>query len=573
MQKGISSVISILLILLISISMTGFAFLFMSRLGNQASNASISHSESLGKSAQTMLKVDGIGGDSVYIRNVGSVPIANDTLDFYIDNSRVSVSIQQNISHGEIGDISILDTWKFSPGKHSLKITGNGPETLQQVEMVPHESSAAYMSLDAISGNAIAEHSGSAYGYLYGIMNGTIYSSKYSDGKSGYGMAFDGDNDYIVMGTSPLLAPENYLTAMAWVRMDSLSGQQYFISRGRDSWGSGYSLYLSSGRFYGEINLDDALNGTEIDISSSTVPSAGIWYHVALTYSSFSGAYLYVNGVPESSSPKTGPIVYRSGQGDNFVLGVMSYNYPNYFDFNGILDGVRIYNRVLSPEEISAIYSSSDTTELRKGLAGEWNFDEGYGDIAIDSHMAIPGKLGNAIQFTGSESVVTEHNGTISPETTVSLWFMISDWQNRAVIGRQSYDSITYTQERGWKLYRNATMPQGSLAWVFFYNRTDGTTSSIAPVYTGLSVDTWYHAMISVNPDGSFSSYINGALNSSGSSISGFSSWGGTGYQTDARLCLGLPGEELGNNLKGAVDEVAVYSKALAPGQLLSLRQ
>lgn len=581
MRKGISSAISVLLILMISISMIGFAFIFLSRLGTQASNTSISQADNIGKSAQTMMKVDGIGGDSVYIRNVGSVPIANDTLGFYIDSSRVSVSIPQNISTGQIGDAEIEDSWKFSPGSHSLKITGAGADSYHDVYIVPHESSVAYTSLET-SGNTIIDYYGNSYGYVYGLNNGTLGDLVPSSmpswvaGKNGYGLEFRGD--YVNFSSNSFLYPgTGSFTVEGWIYHINYSypnttfpiGDSSSYNPGNKGWEIGHS-YNANGI---NVILNDGTNRANglitFDAGYMPLDILNSWAHIVIVFNRTSGrAYGFVNGTRQS-----GQLDISSVTGD--VTGTKDIRLGNMVGWllGGTADEIRIYRRALSDSEVYQRYQGIETAEIRKGLAGEWNFDEGYGSIAKDSHMSIPGKFGNALQFTGSESVVTEHNGSISPETTVSLWFRISDWQNRAVLGRQSYDSITYTQERGWKLYRNATMAQGSLAWVFYYNISGGATSSISPVYTGLAADTWHHALISVKPDGSYSTYLNGVLNSSGSSISGFHSWGGTGYQTDARLCLGIPGEELGNNFIGAVDEVAVYSKALEPGQILSLRQ
>ncbi len=62
--------------------------------------------------------------------------------------------------------------------------------------------------------------------------------------------------------------------------------------------------------------------------------------------------------------------------------------YPAERFFNGKIDDVRIYNRVLSTEEIQANMHTPLTGE-EDGLVGYWSFDEGTGQITYDSSPSI----------------------------------------------------------------------------------------------------------------------------------------------------------------------------------------
>ncbi len=219
-----------------------------------------------------------------------------------------------------------------------------------------------YWSFDEGEGSTAYDYSGNGN-------DGTINGASWTDGISGSALQFDGADDYVLVGTNPVLAPTQSLTASAWVQFGSVSGLAYAVSRGRDYWGSGYNLGGWGDRIHGEVNLDDAENNPEVFLLSSTVASCDKWYHIVLTYDSATGGRLYVNGAKEKSAALTGAIVYRPGQGDDFVIGVLSHHYPDWYDFEGLIDEVRIYNRALSATEIADLYWSvrpdpqEDTTE------------------------------------------------------------------------------------------------------------------------------------------------------------------------------------------------------------------
>ena len=67
------------------------------------------------------------------------------------------------------------------------------------------------------------------------------------------------------------------------------------------------------------------------------IPALNTWYHIVWTYSSADGGKLYINGA-----------LQRSVNTGDLLLGGPG--------FNGILDEVRIYHRVLSDAEVSRHY-------------------------------------------------------------------------------------------------------------------------------------------------------------------------------------------------------------------------
>ena len=78
------------------------------------------------------------------------------------------------------------------------------------------------------------------------------------------------------------------------------------------------------------------------------------WLHVVVTWQLWSGAKLYINGEMVNAvtcpSNKTVPVIQET----RFVLGA-SYRYTNYFE--GGLDELRVWDAVMSDEEVMALYT------------------------------------------------------------------------------------------------------------------------------------------------------------------------------------------------------------------------
>jgi hypothetical protein len=81
----------------------------------------------------------------------------------------------------------------------------------------------------------------------------------------------------------------------------------------------------------------------------------------------------------EGSSPSGDP---SSDAASNLSIGNFDTTGPRTLD--GLIDGVRIYNRALSPDEIKRLYIigaagklgvAANNDSLAKGLVGYWNFD------------------------------------------------------------------------------------------------------------------------------------------------------------------------------------------------------
>ena len=173
---------------------------------------------------------------------------------------------------------------------------------------------------------------------------------------------FDGSDDFVNTGNW-----SNSLTRIsvsAWVRPTS-GTRQDFVSK----WGSiNYQYVLLQGvtasrfQFYISTTSSNAIGSGD----STTVISAGVWYHVVGTYDG-STVRLFINGLLESSTSHSGNL---SASTQNNLIGKSGDAL-----FAGQLDDVTIFNTALTANEVREIYRLG----RGYGVFPEPDFDEGFG--------------------------------------------------------------------------------------------------------------------------------------------------------------------------------------------------
>ncbi|MFA4871486.1 MAG: LamG-like jellyroll fold domain-containing protein [Patescibacteria group bacterium] len=188
-----------------------------------------------------------------------------------------------------------------------------------------------------------------------GIKKNGVVISPYAE--KGMVAIFDGVDDYIEIpntNTSPLT---DKITVSAWIYFNdsSFTTQQWVVNQGRDYYGSGWGILLYNGALRFSVNTNNADDGREITIASPV--SSRRWYYVTAVYDSINGAKLYIDGVEKANASAKGKIVYKYNE--KITFGVMAFYSPTYFKFSGMLDDVRIYNRVLSDTEIKELAGST----------------------------------------------------------------------------------------------------------------------------------------------------------------------------------------------------------------------
>jgi hypothetical protein len=198
--------------------------------------------------------------------------------------------------------------------------------------------------------------------YSGSLVNGTTFSRE-----GGGCFVFDGTNDYITAG-DVLDQTASDISLVCWGNLPTLNSSASQVNAFIHKFGANgnYRLYVSgvSPATSGSLNYQIRNSVSTIDAISNYVglPTVTIntWNHMVLTHSYASRAVrLYLNGTLRSSC------TFGIDRGDTAATLDLGYASNNAAYLNGKIAVAMIYNRVLSADEVSLMYTS---TKGRFGL-------------------------------------------------------------------------------------------------------------------------------------------------------------------------------------------------------------
>jgi hypothetical protein len=208
------------------------------------------------------------------------------------------------------------------------------------------------LAVDA--GNVVSYESGSTTTYsLTGSLNGSLINGVGYLPNNGGTWDFDGTDDYLNFSVPSALnfTSSDAFSTEAWINWDG--GAQpnnagHIIGK---TYGNYRTFFINSIN-PGIISFRLGLNTLNCDTPS--IISANTWYQVVSTFnpSTFTSK-VYVNGVERASN--TNVNINWSATNGNFQIG----NSPgeNYY-FNGKITNGRVYNKTLTPEEVSQNFNA-----------------------------------------------------------------------------------------------------------------------------------------------------------------------------------------------------------------------
>ncbi len=324
---GVSEVIAIILILMITISLAGLAYMFMSTTMSDVTASAGSTVDSTTSSMLTSFTIESMDIAKVYIRNTGQNVLTD--LSVYVNDKLATFNVTPSIATGQVGTITIYD---FIAEGDTIKVTS--PSGFSTSKRAPDPCAKAVGCWKFDEGSGTAAYDSSPYGN-----DGTLNGPSWTSGKIGNGLGFDGTNDYMSIGYDPSMLPTSSMTISLWVKLNTLKNWNTIIGM-NDNWDNGYWV---------QVNGNGAL---EVELKSiaqywdfSTTPrylTAGDWKYIIITYDSSVGGRIYVDGVLWKSISTLGTIYY--GSPSNYLMVGKTGN--EYF-LNGTLDELRIYNRAI----------------------------------------------------------------------------------------------------------------------------------------------------------------------------------------------------------------------------------
>ena len=284
--------------------------------------------------------------------------------------------------------------------------------------------------------------------------------------------------------------------------------------------------------------------------SNSSTITLSTWIHVGATYimdgNIANNAILYINGVAVTTTKTTTPAgTLNSLVGQDLFIGNRSALEKT---FDGNIENLRLYNRVLTPTEILSIYESEGST-----------FDATMSNVTYSDTGGVTGQDKYGIwNGTTSYGQVTDH-ADITDLKTVSCWvYAVSSGKNAS--GR-IFDKGT-----------NATMlqltPNKHLTFYKIFSTTVGLWSTDI---NSILYNTWYHVAYTYDMDDNVATnpifYVNGVSVNITESITPV---GTMTSDTGSDLYIGDRSDHA-RTWDGRIENLRLYNRVLTPAEIQAI--
>ena len=375
-------------------------------------------------------------------------------------------------------------------------------------------------------------------------------------GKVAQAFSFDGQSRYVQAGADPKLDPIEEATVDAWVYFNQLPSASGKIMMIADKSDFGRDFLLDAepdDRFHFSI-------GTGHKVASTTA-----------TYKALTEVKIYINGVLENTlaidqrrEPSTFvPFTIGRTLGLAFVAG------PSFF--NGLIDEVHVFNRVLSDAEIHSIFAADSaglckpnapTPNCLQPASGLVGWFTGDGDLRnLAESIFSPGKVGQAFTFNtiGTQSFnnvaeYVQYPSLASQDPTSEI--TVDAWVNFSALPSETGNFMTIIDKSG--LFRDLSLVAVGDNTIRFYLPFANVSSK-----TVVQKGRWYHIAATFKANTELKMYINGVLENTAIP--------GSRAASGSPLTIGNSASDLTRAFTGLIDEAQMYNRALSASEIQSI--
>jgi len=382
---------------------------------------------------------------------------------------------------------------------------------------------------------------------------------------------FGGTNGYV----SAPFTQTGAFTVDFWVKADSTS-QPPFTSLFSSSNPGNYDPFF-------QIDFDNSGNyrfhaGGASPLFVDIGPASTNFQHVAVTYDGASTVKTYLNGVEQNTGNWLGAPL-------SFEVAKIGTNRDTTSFFDGIIDEVEIFNRVLMQSEIQSIYEAGSAGKCKpcvappSSMVSWWPLDEKTGNVAedirdanygtyYDSPTPVAGKVDGALSFDGINDAVkipasTNLNVGIGPGFTIDAWINPFDLDGAQPLVEWN-ENIGVASPIGVQLF--ISFPDDGKLYANIVD-TGGGSHTIATDSPVISANTFQHVALTYDKDSGVATlYKDGAIVKQ-------DNLGSFTPQTSFDLFFGErpypPG--LVAYYQGIMDEVELFDRALSQSEIQSI--
>ncbi|NET80177.1 LamG domain-containing protein [Okeania sp. SIO1F9] len=465
--------------------------------------------------------------------------------------------------HGKMTNLRIYDR-VLSPEEinECMKVDGTPPP------MDINSGLQLHLPLNEIVENAAKEKE--VVDISAGKLNGKVYGATVvAEPRFGNCLNFNGNHDYVIINPMPNF-PSEAMTVLCWVRSNNQQKEGTVISYAKSS-----AQRYNEFQIYNIKNITPTVNNKWY--STGVAFNDGEWHCVAITWQSSDGQFkVYKDGkevhskvISQGNPIATGGALVL-GQEQDKLGGGFAANQA----FQGQMAHLRMYNRVLSPEDINECMKEDGTPppiDINRGLQFHLPLNEIVENAAKEKEVVdvsaaklngkvngkpiivADSKLGNCLSFDGVDDYIQmpAMNIDYSQGLTVEAWIHYNSFKHWSRI----IDFGNGTPNNNI-VFANETTTSN-----LCFDSFKGTTSNRVQANGKLELSKWLHLAVTVDGSGKTKIYKNGTEVESGlinlpnntnraNNYIGKSNWSTDGY------------------FQGKMSNLRMYNRALSPEEI-----
>ncbi|MCF6474753.1 LamG domain-containing protein [Nonomuraea sp. MG754425] len=405
------------------------------------------------------------------------------------------------------------------------------------------------------------------------------------DGVAGTAMQVNGATGY-ASTAGPVLDTTKSFSVSAWARLpEGKQARAGVVTTQIGAVRPAFELYYSASydRWIFNRFSSNTADATITRATGTASPQGGEWAHLVGVYDAVAKEIkLYVNGRLQQATPFTTPWnatgVLQIGAGAYDAL-------PRSF-FSGEIDDVRAFDRIVTEEEASELFTRhpvvkgrwklNDAASAVRQATVHWTLDEAAGATrAEDALGRYPAGKSGGVAFGGAGKVGTSarldgvdgHLRTTEPVLDTTKSFTVTAWAKLPAT-KPTHASVIATQagagqRSGFELYYSASYDR----WIF--NRYNGDTASAAAIRAQSTAvpqtGVWTHLTGVYDAAAKqIKLYVNGKLNST----TAFTTpWNATGPSMIGAGWYGSAGQFF----TGDIDDVRIFNQVVPDSEIARL--
>jgi len=303
-----------------------------------------------------------------------------------------------------LGGIQTASAQRSTPQLSIAEHSGGSNTTTANVPVEESSSTGliSYWSFDEGSGSTTSDIAPASNGNTGSLVNSPLWLSS----PFGNALSFTAASEQYVStlnNSDSLSIPSGGMTITAWIKVSDISGEKTILAKDKEAITKrgNYSLVVVDGKLRFGFSQASDYGDNWIDTQSSISPNR--WYFVAVTHTfgNSSATAIYIDGVSQplgswecdwGCDPDSAPTTFI----DPLYIGKSVCNGEH---FDGSIDEVKVYNRILNSEEI--MYTPNIVAQYPNNIVTgrDWTFGDAI-TLEIDDPSNGPG-----VDYTDTQTV------------------------------------------------------------------------------------------------------------------------------------------------------------------------